>query len=387
MFSFKKNLSLNILYAEDETMIREPIQQTLENFFTCKSVENGLEALEEIKKNPYKYDLIITDIMMPKMNGLDLAKNVRELNPEIPIIVTTAFSESSYLMKSIELGINRFVLKPLDVIVLLETINQTFEPILLKKEKIKKEKAYQQKLLEQAKYAAIGELAAGITHEINTPLTYMKSSFEIIEMDIDELEDSKQKDSIKEDITIIKEGFQRIENIIFSMKEIIGSDTKIRKQTNIFNTLLVALNIAYNKSKHITNIYINDIEYLKLEKDSFNFFTSLNPAKIEQLWIIIINNALDELVKIDSYEKRKLNIYINQDDENIIIKFKDNAGGIKKEILNKIFEPFKSTKNSSGMGIGLSIAKKIITSHDGEIKAYNENNGAVFEVKVPLIKD
>lgn len=86
MFSFKKNLSLNILYAEDETMIREPIQQTLENFFTCKSVENGLEALEEIKKNPYKYDMIITDIMMPKMNGLDLAKNVRELNPKFLLL-------------------------------------------------------------------------------------------------------------------------------------------------------------------------------------------------------------------------------------------------------------------------------------------------------------
>ena len=105
------------------------------------------------------------------------------------------------------------------------------------------------------------------------------------------------------------------------------------------------------------------------------------------LWIIIINNALNELVNISSFQERKLNINIKENTNTLTITFADNAGGIKNEIKEKLFDPFISTKKSSGLGIGLSIAKKIVKEHNGEIKAYNQNNGAVFEVTLPKIQE
>ena len=103
---------------------------------------------------------------------------------------------------------------------------------------------------------------------------------------------------------------------------------------------------------------------------------------MEQVWIIVINNALDELIKIDNYEDRILNINIFEDNNEIIIKFKDTAGGINKEIISDIFEPFISSKLHSGMGVGLNIAKKIVDEQDGIITAYNEDFGAVFEIRL-----
>lgn len=382
----QKRYEIKILYIEDEETIREPVSSALKLLYDTVTATNGEEGFELFKKTPFFYDLIITDINMPKMNGLELSKRIKSLNAAVPIIITSAFDDKEYLIKAIEIGINHYMIKPLDIMKLIEIIEKVLEPILLKREKIKNELEYQEKLVEQARFAAIGQLSAGITHEINTPLTYMKSSFELIEMEVEDISETKIREHIKEDLEIIKNGFARIENIIYSMKESFNSNNKSKHLFNIYDTLIVALNMAYNKSKHISNIYINNKLFnFKTIKEKEDFLTFINVPSIEQVWIIIINNALDELTKIKSFDERKLEIFITKDEKKIYVKFVDNAGGIKEDIIKKIFEPFKSSKESSGIGIGLNIANKIILSHDGEIKAYNENNGAVFEIILPIV--
>lgn len=117
------------------------------------------------------------------------------------------------------------------------------------------------------------------------------------------------------------------------------------------------------------------------------FCSKVQKQRIEQVWIIVINNALDELIKIDDYEKRVLNIFLFEEKDEIVVKFKDSAGGIKEDILEDIFEPFVSSKEHSGMGVGLNIAKKIVDEQDGNIKAYNEDNGAVFEIRLKACEE
>ncbi len=95
---------------------------------------------------------------------------------------------------------------------------------------------------------------------------------------------------------------------------------------------------------------------------------------------------MDELIKFGTFPDRKLDIFIESTEDKVIVKFKDNAGGIKDDIIDHVFDAFKSTKESSCMGVGLNIAKKIVNDNDGEIIAYNENGGAVFEVTLPLYK-
>ena len=155
-----------------------------------------------------------------------------------------------------------------------------------------------------------------------------------------------------------------------------------KKDANIYSSIITSSILAYNKIKHVSNVYINGKEFnLDIDKNELKFIAHVELQRVEQVWIIIINNAMDELMKVDDYAKRRLDINISEENDKVIIIFKDTAGGIDPKIKDNLFEPFKGTKESSGMGVGLSIAKKIIDDQkDGSIEAYNEDNGAVFKI-------
>lgn len=124
--------NLNILYVEDEELAREEVAEFLE--FEVKEVKvasNGEEGLEMFQE--FHPDIVITDINMPKMNGLEMAKKIKKISPTTPIIVTSAYSDSDYIIKAIEIGINKYVLKPIDVDELLAMIVQTAKEILFDK--------------------------------------------------------------------------------------------------------------------------------------------------------------------------------------------------------------------------------------------------------------
>ena len=124
-------LELTILYVEDEPDLRERIRIVLEmNFEKVCVAANGSEGLDLfLHERP---DIVISDIKMPIMDGLEMTRHIRDNAPEIPIILTTAFTETSYLLQAIELGINSYVRKPLDCRLLVEAITQSAKPILQK---------------------------------------------------------------------------------------------------------------------------------------------------------------------------------------------------------------------------------------------------------------
>ena len=268
----------------------------------------------------------------------------------------------------------------------LQELNQNLELRINQEveKSIQKDKIHQQEQIKNAKLSSIGSLAAGIAHEINTPLTYIKGNLELMQYDILDLPKSEIQERMKYDSEKMKEGIDRIANIVESMREMSQSSKEIKEKTNIYGTLITSLTIAYNHSKQISRIYLNNKLFSidSINKNEFIFFSKVQKQRMEQVWIIVINNALDELVKVDDYENRILNINILEDNNEIIIRFKDSAGGIKEDILEDIFEPFISSKEHSGIGVGLNIAKKIVDEQDGIIKAYNEDLGAVFEVRL-----
>ena len=247
-------------------------------------------------------------------------------------------------------------------------------------------KKFEEEQLKNIKFTAIGQLAAGITHEINTPLTYIKGNFEMMQYDIEDLPSSDIKLRMLEDSHKITDGINRLSNIVESMREMSQKSKESKEDTNIYHTLITSLTLLFNRSKQISKIKINNEDFnIGINRDKEIFISCVQKQRIEQVWVVIINNALDELVKIDIFENRLIDINIAYDIDNkyIIVKIKDNAGGVPKDIINNVFEPFVSSKESSGMGVGLNVAKKIINEQNGNILVYNEEGGAVFEVKLP----
>jgi YesN/AraC family two-component response regulator len=118
---------IKVLYVEDEPMISSQISMILEDeideLFTAS---NGAEGLEIFKQHKDDIDLVITDIQMPKLNGIEMIKEIKKLVPNKPIIITTAFTESEYLVEAIKLGVDKFLQKPVDLHELMDTISKVY---------------------------------------------------------------------------------------------------------------------------------------------------------------------------------------------------------------------------------------------------------------------
>jgi len=114
---------LTLLYVEDEENIRNLLKSAIENEFKeVMTAGNGDEGFKKFKK--YQPDIIVSDILMPVCNGLDMAKKIREISKDIPIILFTAFSEKEKLLNAIDIGIDKYLIKPVDVDELISTIEE-----------------------------------------------------------------------------------------------------------------------------------------------------------------------------------------------------------------------------------------------------------------------
>lgn len=114
--------SLSLLYVEDDSFVQEQLAQFLRRRVGCLlTANNGAEGLElYCKHHP---DIVITDILMPVMDGLIMAQEIKNLDRDVPIIMTTAFEQSHYLMRSIEVGVDKYILKPIDTSLLIDALN------------------------------------------------------------------------------------------------------------------------------------------------------------------------------------------------------------------------------------------------------------------------
>lgn len=142
--------NLRVLYVEDDVVLRENTVALLRDLFAqIDEASDGVEALKCYKEHPNGYDIVITDLNMPHMNGMELIKNIQSINPKQPIIVVSAHNETEFFLESIRKNVNGYILKPIDFDQLLETL---FKVSSLVKERFTRaslQAALQQKLDEQ----------------------------------------------------------------------------------------------------------------------------------------------------------------------------------------------------------------------------------------------
>lgn len=314
--------------------------------------------------------------------------------------MVSALDNKDEKVKALQSGISDFISKPFDKTELIIRVNSLLTLYLqfleknteLKHINANLEEKVNEKLnkrVEEIKLASIGQMATGITHELNTPVTFMKATLELLELYMNDIEETETKIESLKLIHTLNKGLQRLRNIIDTTREIAKKGKNKKEKENLYATLIYATRMVYNRAKHLSQMYINGIPFsLDINENFETFEADILKEKIEQIWIIILNNACDEFEKTSKeFSDRRIDIIINKDIKNdkILITFKDNAGkGISEDLLPKIFEPFVSTKVESGIGVGLNIAKEIIELHNGTIKAYNEDKYAVFEIELPV---
>jgi len=145
-FELLKNIT--ILYVEDEHSLQEDICQNISPFVKeIITAKDGLDGLEVYKNNIEKIDMILTDILMPRMNGIEMVDEIRKINSSIPVVYSTAFSDNEYLKKTIEQSISGYIVKPIDIELLLKSIEKA--SVLVENERLRNTLADLNKNLEK----------------------------------------------------------------------------------------------------------------------------------------------------------------------------------------------------------------------------------------------
>ena len=383
--------NITVLYAEDEAIIQQGITETLNLFeINVSCATNGQEALDIFQASKEKIDLILTDIKMPKIDGLGLIQKVRETDKDIPIIITSAHQESNLLLESIDLNISAYILKPIDIYKLEQALIKAIESKVLKEALIEKNKKLEieieknkqkQKIMEtQSRFAAMGEMISMIAHQWRQPLASIgTASYNLKHKILSEKFDLKTEQGRIEQTSFFNKKLEEIEFYVQNLTATIDDfrnfykSDKVLVQTDINTPIENSLKIM-QKDLESNNIKI------KLDLQSKTLI-KIYENEISHVIINILKNAQDKFL-----DKKLNNTHIEiatQDiDKGIKLDIYDNGGGIENENIDMIFEPYFSTKkDKNGTGIGLYMSKIIIeNNHKGKISVSNDRDGVCFSI-------
>jgi signal transduction histidine kinase len=262
---------------------------------------------------------------------------------------------------------------------------------------IDKLKSTQQQLVQQEKLASLGQLTAGIAHEIKNPLNFVNNfsdlSIELIEEvreEIKNLEISSQNsevfgilDDIETNLRKIYEHGSRADSIVKSMLQHSRGGDGITEPTDLNALVNEYVNLSFRGMRADKNQMNVDIE-LKLDESIGE--VPLTTEDFSRVIVNLCNNGFDAMRgKLNSEEYTpKLTIRTHQTDTNIILEIEDNGPGIPEEIRDKIMQPFFTTKKGTeGTGLGLYITNDIVKAHGGDIKIVNGSEGALFIITLP----
>lgn len=366
-----------LLYVEDEEEVREFLKKRLERKVKKLYVaKDGVEGLESFCEN--RPDFVLTDVTMPNLNGIDMAIKIREIDPKIPIIIMSAHSDTSYLLKAIEIGVHNYLLKPIDKNKLYNTLENAIKSNFLEKEVEENKK----QILHQSRFALLGEMTSMIAHQWRQPLNTISISLAKFQMNLELGKYDLENPDIRNKFpNFVQNNLEKIEDYIQDLSGTIDSFAKIYKPSNrlescsIIEPITHALR-AFKNTLSNTNILI----YEDLQS-----YSKSNIYKNEfiQICLNLLNNAYEHFLEREIKEP-KINIQIKDIEEFIEISISDNAGGIEPGIIDKIFDPYFSTKFAkNGNGLGLYMSKLIIEEHlEGKLSVENENDGAKFIIKL-----
>ncbi len=405
---------LSVLLVEDDRLSLFVYAEFIKNIVTnVYTAANGLEGIKNFKKN--RPDIIITDIMMPKMDGLEMIREIKKVDPNVKVVMISGHSEADYFIRSIDLGVDGYLLKPVDNKRLENKITELSKNILLSQrvenmveelrtlnleleEKVKdrtrllsneiKEKESAEKALIKAKKKAEesdklkGAFLANISHEIQTPIKAIISFSNLLQAD---MQDEKRR---KELISIIESNSNALLNLTNDILEFTRLQSKTVKLYTISFEINLFLQELFPVFESLRRKHTEDSIKLRFSVSGKEGSLMINsdPSRLRQIFTNLISNAFKF-----THEGVVEYGYKIKNGKNILFFVSDTGLGISKAYQDKIFkrfvqEPKPLSIKKEGTGLGLPITQSLIRMLGGKIWVEsNLGKGSTFFFELPNI--
>jgi two-component system NtrC family sensor kinase len=412
---FQDERERRILIVDDEESVRTLFSIFLSENYICTTASSADDALALLAAEPYA--LVLSDVMMPGRNGVELLREITARYPDTVVVMCSGIDRTQRVLDAVRLGAYDYLVKPCDLDVLAMTVERALERRALLRaarhykldlerhnEELRRSKdelqRLQSQIVQSEKMASLGQLAAGVAHELNNPAGFIYGNIEILDECTRGVEQllsfydavplteelsaraREIKDSIDYEHTIkdlrsiitdCREGAERIRDVVQNLRTFSRLDEAEFKKVDIHEGLESTLRLLarYYGASNIT--LARDYGELPL--------VDCYAGQLNQVWLNLLVNAA-HAVK-DGGEVR---IRTRREGEMAGVTISDTGYGIKPENLKRIFDPFFTTKPvGEGTGLGLSVTYSIIERHRGSIGVESApGEGTTFTVNIPV---
>lgn len=403
------------LIVDDSRTARKVLANYLSKELVCVEAGSFDEAISELRKRDFA--VVITDIIMPGRSGIELLRKIVEDFPTIEVIIVSAIDRPQRALDAVRLGAFDYIIKPCEREVLEITVERALSHRQLRinadrsrldLERKNKElmdrkvqlERLQAQVIQSEKMASLGQLAAGIAHELNNPVGFIHANMQMLGQYVigiirllkyyDQAEAGQRQDT---DAARIKEqiGYpQVLDDIQSIVDDCIGGSVRIRdivKNIRTFSRLDEAefketdIHEGIDSSVRLLSRYFTSGNIKLVRKFCDLPLIGTFSGQLNQVWMNLLTNAAQAI----GTAKGVVEIGTSFDDENIYVAVTDTGCGIPVQNLNRVFDPFFTTKPiGEGTGLGLSISFGIVERHGGDITIRSRlNEGTTFKVRIP----
>lgn len=404
-----------VLIVDDEEYIRTLFMSCLSQRYTCVAAANSEEALMILAEQSFA--LVLSDMIMPGLSGVELLREITSRYPDTAFVMVSGIDRPQRVLDAVRLGAYDYLVKPCDLDVLEMCVERALERrALIRKaryykqdlerhnEELKRSKAelerLQLQIVQSEKMASLGQLAAGVAHELNNPAGFIYGNMELLqecEQGLQRLlyfyesaplpaEACAQAERIKKEIdyentmtdlhSIIsdcREGAERIRDVVQNLRTFSRLDEAEFKKVDIHEGIESTIRLLshYYSQGHIRL----EREYAALPQ------VDCYAGQLNQVWMNLLINAA-QAVKDGGVVSVKTEV----EERMVVVHISDTGCGIAPEYLKKIFDPFFTTKPvGEGTGLGLSVTYGIIERHQGSISVKSRaGQGTAFRIEIPI---
>jgi two-component system NtrC family sensor kinase len=347
-------------------------------------------------------------VMMPEMSGLDLCGEIKR-DPDlagIPVVLVTSKAESEMRTEGLEQGADDYVTKPFHPRELLARVRSLVAKRHLQLQLAERNQALEValkeirdtevKLVQAERLSAVGELAAGVAHEINNPVNFALNAARTLDGCVKELvaahreaeaetenaateaepEVEELSDTIEELVGIVRQGLDRTQDIVAKLRDFSAPSRGIES--------LVDVSIGIRATGDLLRYYLNERE----SKLTLQLPEALPPilgdaGALNQVFLNLIKNAAEAMTGTGG----EIFVEATVEEDFLEIQFRDEGPGIPEEVHAHLFEPFYTSKREGeGTGLGLSVCRQIAESHGGQLELISgAGESGIFRLKLPLM--